>query len=145
MSNLNIPDWARGAVVTPKTPCTTSFGTDSQRIASARLRAMNHSRETQAPGMPYSFEYPEAYYKDMAWPGTSPFDADLLKFLAYFLEAPTSASMGINELTKVVDDRCAELSLSKAKIYEWYADVREVRGSEWWRQPLENRVKKFKT
>jgi hypothetical protein len=47
-------------------------------------------------------------------------------------------------LKSAVDNRIAELGLSKVAIWEWYADVREPIGREWWREDLETRIQKFK-
>jgi len=173
MSAQNIPDWAHGLAVvvgsesrvTPRIEHTES---DAARIASARLRAIAHSKEHNAPGTQYGFEFPASYYKDFAGPETSRWDAAVLVCIAEILEAPIlkrskfvwsrdnydprtgtfefsdAPVVSIHELRAAVDARISSLSLSKAKIWEWYANVREPIGAEWWRSDLQTRIQKFK-
>jgi hypothetical protein len=142
--------------------------TDAERIAAARLRAMARSKEHNAPGAPYGWDYPDSHYQDFAGSQTSHWDAEVLVCIANILEIPKlrqsryslsgenydantglfnfgdCPAVSIAELKATVDARIAELGLSKAKIWEDFADVRESCGQEYWRFDLQTRIQKFK-
>jgi hypothetical protein len=153
MANPNLPEWAQGAVVTPNLTAshTVTPRADTARIAAARARAIAHSRETNAPGAPYSFEYPESYYRDLAGLGTSPWDIDVLSCLANILEISVFKStedgarvISLPDLRDRLAARIVEFGLSAPLIWEWFSDERDPIGHEWFRQPLANRIKRFK-
>ncbi len=149
-------------------PRTARPQSDAQRIADARARAMQRSKDNNKPGAMYGFEYPDSHYTDYAGPETSNWDAGVLVCIAEILEAPIlgrsrfvwstdhydvrtgqfnltdTAPVAIEELKAAIDGRIAELGLSKVRIWEWFADVREPLGQEWWRSDLRTRIQKFK-
>jgi len=142
--------------------------TDAERIAAARLRAIARCRETNRPGAVYSWEYPDSYYRDFAGAETSRWDAGVLICLADILEVPKlrqsrwdvsdesydaqtglfnlsdAPAVSIQELKMAVQNRIAELGLSPARVWEWFSDVREPRGQEYWRFNLATRIQRFR-
>ena len=140
--------------------------TDADRITSARARGIARSKDSNAG--PYSFGHDASYWQDFAGPETSAWDAAVLVSIANVIEAPIlkrshfiwqgehydartgqfnlsdTPPITISELKDATDARIVELGLSKAAIWEWYADVREPIGKEWWRSDLETRVAKFR-
>jgi len=142
---------------------------EADRIVAARVRAINSSRVTNAPGAQYGFDYPASHYIDFAGPETSAWDAEVLVCIADILETPIvkrskyvwqkehydpiagifrfdcAPAVSIQQLKSALDERIVELDLSKAKIWEWFSDVRESIGQEWWRADLQTRIQKFKS
>ena len=164
MSDL-IPNWAQQLKAEPETKQFPA-APNEDRIASARERAITRSKESN--NSKYGFGYSAAHWTDFAGPETSAFDAAVLVSIAEILEVPIlkrskfmwqsehydartgqfnlsdTPAVSIQELKSAVDNRIAELGLSKVAIWEWYADVREPIGREWWREDLETRIQKFK-
>jgi|SRR5579872_2346783 len=163
-----VPEGANESPRTPRTSPIAKSQSDAERIASARARAIASSKESNAHPI-YSFDYPQSHWQDFAGSETSSWDAGVLVCIANILETPIlkngpnawqpehqydrttgmfhfsdAPSVSIKELKDAIDARIAELGLSKVKIWEWYADVREPIGHEWWRSDLETRIKKFK-
>lgn len=146
--------------------CSVTLRTDAERISAARLRAIVRSK--QANSSQYSWEYHPSYWEDFAGPQTSKWDAAVLTCLANVLEVPKlwqsryslSAEtydtqtglfnvggcppVSIQELKDAVQNRITELGLLSARVWEWYATFREPIGREWWREPLETRINRFR-
>jgi hypothetical protein len=142
--------------------------TDAARIASAKARAMQISKENNRPGAQYGCDHHESYYQDFSGPETSWWFANILVCFAEILEAPIlkrsrwvwthdkydprtgnyilsdAPAVTIAELKSAIDARIAELGLSKVAIWEWFSDVREPIGQEWWRQDLATRIQRFR-
>jgi hypothetical protein len=161
------PDWAKGAVSTLNPTAKAQAKPTVDRIAAARARGMARSKDSNADSN-YGFNHPASYWQDFAGPETSAWDAEVLVCLAGILETPIlnrskfvwqaehydaragqfnlsdTPAVSIQELKDAVDNRITELGLSKVAIWEWYADVREPIGREWWREDLETRIQKFK-
>lgn len=140
---------------------------DSERIASARLRAIAQCKVSSAPGATFGFEYPPQHYKDYAGPETSQWDAQFLLCIAGILETPIlrrskfewprhrydprtaefelsdCPPVSLRELKEAIDARVSELSISKARLWEWYNEPSGP-GQEYWRFDLQTRIKKFK-
>jgi hypothetical protein len=165
-----VPDWAQGLTAEPETKQShvATHQSDTERISAARLRGIAHSRKINAPGAQYGFGFPESHYQNFAGTETSDWDAGVLVCIANILEAPIlkrsrfvwtdehydprtgtfnlsdAPAVSIQELKSAVDVRVDELGLSKMKIWEWFADVREPIGQEWWRQDLATRIQRFR-
>jgi hypothetical protein len=146
----------------------TNLEPDDARIAAARARGMAHSRDMNAPGAQYGFGFPESHYTDFAGLETSDWDAGVLVCIAEILEVPILKrsrwvwthdkydprtgnyilsdvpAVTIAELKSAIDARIVELGLSKPLIWEWFADVHEPIGQEWWRVDLQTRIQRFK-
>src|SRR6266571_6617523 len=92
------PKWAVGAVRT--TPNPTAYDskpqTDTERISAARSRAMADTKENNAPGAQYGFEYPPEYYADGCGVETSTYAFRHLLFLLYFLKDPKFQRASLN-------------------------------------------------
>ena len=161
------PKWAKNLTADESSQPVSNLS-DAERIAAARSRAMADTKENNAPGAQYGFEYPDYYYQDSTGPESSQWDAGVLVCFAQILEAPIlkrskyvwthdlydprtgnfnlsdSPAVSIAELKASIDARIVDLGLSKVKIFEWFAYVREPRGQEYWRFDLETRVQKFR-
>jgi len=145
--------------------------TDAARIAEARLRAIEHSRATNAPGAQYGFQHGEGYYKDgSTGPETSYWDARRFVFVAELLETPIlkcskfiwqndhydartgmfnlsdAPAVSIQELKSAIDARIIELGLSKPLIWEWMSVPHpdDDFGRAIWAEDFVTRISRFR-
>jgi hypothetical protein len=169
-----IPDWAQNLTAEPEpqeshdSKSHANPQSEAERIVAARARGMADSRNRNTPGAQYGWDFHESYYADFSGPETSEWNAAVLVCIANILETPIlkrskyvwqrdnydpqtgtftlsdAPAVSIQELKDALDARIAELDLSKVKIWEWFADVREPIGHEWWRADLQIRIQKFK-
>ena len=166
-----VPAWAKDLTPSPLVVAETKSiplaRSDAERIADARARGIARSKDSSAHPT-YGFGHPASYWQDFAGSETSGWDAAVLVCIANILESPIlkrsksvwqakhyevrtgqfnlsdTPPVSIQDLKDAIQNRIDELGLSLAAIWEWYADIREPIGREWWREDLETRIQKFK-
>lgn len=150
---------------------TTEAVSDANRIALAKARAMQRSKDTNPVGGEYGFDYPPSYYEDgAAGPETSSYAVHHLLFGLYLLADPKFTRISLNfesngnydkrtgilhfngepdisiqEVKAAYVARIAELGLSEVLIEEFMAEPHAWREYQaFWRQDFASRMERFR-
>ena len=150
-----VPEWAKGLTAEPEAKHFhhVDFRSDETRIADARLKAIAHSKATNAPGAGFGFGYHDSYYQDgAAGNETSRYAFEHMLYMLYFLEDPKFGTawlsfhfdsgyeynsqtglcthgreqMSIQTLKDAVSARITELEIEEVLVLEYLAESHSI-------------------